>query len=329
MPGSDYTITFENFDSLAAYWRKPHSHLQWDCLFVLPAWLEVWWREFSPRADLYLCAVRQGDSILGIAPLQLKEEEACFLGSADFCDCLDFVVSPGGERDFFNVLLDNLGQRGIRRLILGPLRPDSKTLRYLVGIANERRYEVSCEVEDISLELDLPSTWEEYLGILSSKQRHEVRRKLRRLQEKGEVHYRTVEGSESVRGVIDLFLKFFRESREDKEIFLTKGRESFFRSLAKAMAKESLLSIGTLELDAKPVAVIMCFDYNDTVYLYNNGYDPQYRSLSIGLISKIMCIKYSIERGRRKFDFLKGAEEYKYRLGGKEVHLQRCQILLR
>ncbi len=70
----------------------------------------------------------------------------------------------------------------------------------------------------------------------------------------------------------------------------------------------------------------MCFDYNNTVFLYNNGYDPQYSFLSVGLISKALCIKASIERGRGKFDFLKGAEEYKYRLGGKEVNLYSCQI---
>ena len=328
MPGPSYTITFEGFDSLASYWRNPHSRLQWDCLFVLPPWLEVWWQKFGSGPDLYLCVVRKRDAILGVAPLQLKEQEATFIGSDDVCDCLDFVVGSGSEHDFFNVLLDDLGKRGIRRMILGPLRPDSNTMRYLVGIAKDRRYEVSCEVEDISLELDLPSTWEEYLGILSGKQRHEVRRKLRRLHEAGEVNYRIAGDNQTVADTIDLFLKFFQESRNDKEIFLTTKRESFFRSLARAMAQDRLLQIGILELDAKPVAAIMCFNYNDTVYLYNNGYDPHYRSLSIGLLSKILCIKDSIKRGRKKFDFLKGAEEYKYRLGGQEVHLQRCQIVL-
>ena len=95
------------------------------------------------------------------------------------------------------------------------------------------------------------------------------------------------------------------------------------------MAQSGLLRLGILKLDARPVATTMCFDYNDTVYLYNSGYDPQYRSLSVGLISKILCIKDSIERGRNKFDFLKGAEAYKYRLGGEEIPLHGCQIVLK
>jgi len=327
--GPDQTVTMESFDDLASYWLKPCSPLKWDCIFVLPPWLKVWWREFGSTTDSYLCAVRQRDTIIGVAPLRIKGGEANFIGDTDLCDCLDFVISPGSENDFFNILLDDLRQKGISLLSLRPLRPDSTVLTHLVDIAEVRRYKVSCRVEDVSLEMDLPPTWEEYLRILNRKQRHEVRRKLRRLQETGEVNYRIIKDIEAVADAIDLFLKLFRKSREDKAIFMTTNRESFFRSLAKAMAQAHILRLGILELDAKPVAAIMFFDCNDTIYLYNSGYDHHYTSLSVGLISKILCIKYSIERGRRKFDFLKGTEKYKYRLGGKEIPLHDCQIVLK
>jgi CelD/BcsL family acetyltransferase involved in cellulose biosynthesis len=273
-----------------------------------------------------LGAVRQGGTITGIAPLLLRGAEAFFIGSADVCDYLDFVIVPGREVDFFNILLDDLRWRGISRVNLRPLRPNSTVLTHLLGIAKDRKYEVSCEVEDISLELDLPPSWQEYLRTLTQKQRHEVRRKLRRFWEVGDVNYRIIEDSESASQSIAIFLRLFRESRQDKAIFLTARMESFFTSLAMAMGQAGLLRLGILELNALPVASVMCYDYNNTVFLYNNGYDPQYSSLSTGLISKVLCIKDSIERGRGKFDFLKGAEEYKHRLGGKEVNLYSCQI---
>ena len=320
------TVTPESFDSLASYWLNPRYPLRWDCIFVLPPWLEVWWRESDSRAESYLCAVRQQETIIGIAPLLLEEEEAFFMGSTDVCDYLDFIVSPGSEHVFFDILLHDLRQKGVRRLDLKLVRLDSTVLTHLVDIARDRGYEVSCRVEDVSLELDLPTTWEEYLEMLTAKQRHEIKRKLRRLEETGEVNYRIIEDSEAVPDAIDIFLRLFRESREDKKVFMTVQRESFFRSMAKAMAKARLLKSGILELDALPVAAIMYFDYNNAMYLYNSGYDPQYSSLSIGLISKVLCIKDSIERGRRKFDFLKGGEQYKYHLGGREVPLFNCQI---
>ena len=124
------------------------------------------------------------------------------------------------------------------------------------------------------------------------------------------------------------FLKLFSLSREEKASFMTTQMESFFRSLADNMAKIGLLMLGILELDTLPAAIIMCFDYNEHMYLYNSGYYPQYSSLSAGLLSKALCIKESIQEGKKKFDLLKGDETYKYRLGGKEVPLYRCQITI-
>jgi len=323
-----YNITLESFDSLTSYWlESPHPSM-WDCIFTLPPWLEVWWHEFGFGAELYLGAVRQGQggTLIGIAPLLLRGGEAFFIGSADVCDYLDFMIVQGREVDFFNILLDDLRRRDIRRLNLRPLRPNSTVLTHLINIARDRKYEVSCNVEDVSLELDLPPSWQEYLGSLTQKQRHEVRRKLKRLWEAGDVNYRMIEDSESVSKSIAIFLRLFRESRQDKAIFLTARMESFFTSLMKAMAQAGLLRLGILELNALPAAAVICFDYHNTVFLYNNGYDLQYRFLGIGLISKILCIKDSVERGRGKFDFLKGAEEYKHRLGGKEIALSGCQI---
>lgn len=319
----------ESLESLASYWAESPDSLRWSCIFVLPPWLEIWWREFGSKGDLYLYAARKRGTVVGIAPLFIKDEEAFFIGSDDVCDCLDFIVAPGREQDFFHSLLEDLHKRGIYLLRLKALRPNSTALTYLADIARDSGYHVSCEVEDVSLELDLPPSWEDYLGMLNQKQRHEVRRKLRRIREAGRVTYRTIEDSRDVPDAMDAFLRLFRQSRRDKGAFMNAQRESFFRSLAKAMAQARLLRLGILELESLPIAAVLCFDYNNRVYLYNSGYDPQYSSLSVGLISKILSIKDSIERGRDKYDFLRGAENYKYRLGGREIPLHGCRIVMK
>lgn len=326
---SDYTIARERPESLSAYWRNQPSSLAWNCFFVLPSFLEVWCREFGAGAKLYPCVVRHKGAVIGIAPLCLREEEACFLGSPDVSDCLDFVVAPGNERGFFNILLEDLIGKGIKRLCLSPLRPDSTVLVHLVEVARGRGHTVSCRALDVSLELNLPPTWEDYLGMLNRKQRHEVRRKLRRLQEKGAVTYRTIEKADDAAAAVPLFLELFQKSTGEKSGFMTTRMVSFFTSLVEATARANLLKMGVLDLNAHTVAMLLCFDYDDTLYLYNNGYDPAYRSMSVGFISKVLSIKDSIERGRKKFDFLKGGEAYKYRLGGKAVFLHECEVLLK
>ncbi|MBI2287508.1 MAG: GNAT family N-acetyltransferase [Chloroflexi bacterium] len=322
-------VTQESFDSLADYWSDPSHQFRWNAVFILPAWLKVWWQELNADAELYLRAVRQGKKIIGIAALLVRDGKASIIGSADVCDYLDFIVTPGMENDFFTTLLDDLRQKGISQLDLGPLRPDSTVLTNLVGIAEQRKYEVICHPEDVSLELDLPATWDEYLAVLTTKQRHEVRRKLRRLQKAGKIDYRCVNGNRPVEDSMDTFLKLFALARQEKADFMNARRESFFRSLVRVMGEIGLLRFGILELDGVRAAMIMGFDYNGAIYLYNSAYDPQYDSLSVGLLCKVFGIKQSIESGKKKWDFLKGDETYKTHLGGREVPLYRCQITIK
>ena len=324
-----YPLTVESFDSLASCWTNPSHSLRWDSPFVLPAWLKVWWEAFGSGAELYLRTLRQREKIIGLAPLLVNKETASFIGSTDVCDYLDFVIIPGREQDFFKIMLDDLREKGINHLDLRPLRPDSTVLTHLVSIAQNRGYEVLCHPEDVSLVLDLPSTWDEYLAILNKKQRHEVRRKLRRLWEAGNVEHRCVEVGREVGHYLDIFLKLFSLSRDEKASFMNPKMESFFRSLAKAMAEIGLLRLGIIQLDKVPVAMTMGFDYNDSHYLYNSAYDPQFNYLSVGLLCKVLCIKESIEKGRKKWDFLKGGEPYKYQLGGQEIPLYSCQIIIK
>jgi len=322
----NYTIVEDSLANLDSYRTDSKQTLNWSSVFVLPAWMQVWWQVFGSGADMFIRTVRDGDKIIGIAPLMVKDGTACLIGGIDVCDYLDFIIVPGKEQDFFNVLVDELKKSGIKRLDLKHVRPDSTALTSLESLARSRRYEVTSTKEDVSLEMDLPSAFEDYLELLTTKQRHEVRRKLRRLSEEGKIEYRFVNSGTALPTAMNTFFKMFIESRQDKANFMTERMKSFFNLLADTMAGVGLLRLGVLELDNQPVAEIMCFDYNNCIYLYNSGYDPRYTSLSAGLLSKVLAIKDSIEKGKKRFDFLKGEEIYKYHLGGKEVPLYRCQI---
>jgi CelD/BcsL family acetyltransferase involved in cellulose biosynthesis len=322
----DYNIFESSLNGLNVLQSDSVSTLNWTSPFILPAWLQVWWQVFGAGERLFIREVKQGDRTIGIAPLLIKEGTAYFIGSTDVCDYQDFIVVPGREREFINVLLDDLPQNGIRSLDLKHVRPDAVVLTALAPLAKSRQYEVISEQEAVSYEMDLPSSFDEYLESLSAKQRHELRRKMRRLTEEGEIEYRFIERGKKLTTTLDDFLKMFVASRQDKAAFLTEQMKSYFRFLIDAMAGMGLLKIGVLALDAKPIAEVICFDYHDCIYFYNSGYDPQYVSLSAGLLSKVYAIKDSIAKGKKRFDFLKGAEPYKGHLGGKEVALYCCRI---
>lgn len=321
-----YALTAETFDSLSSYWVESGQRINWECLFVLPAWLKVWFSIFSNGLAPYLHAVRHGGELIGISPLLVQGKKACFIGDPDVCDYLDFIVAPGRGREFFAILIEHLRQKSIIHLDLRPVRADSTVLSELAPVAKDLDCEVSCHREDVTLEFELPGTWDEFLLSLTGKQRHEIRRKIRRLHEAAHIRYRIVKDIQEVRDEMGTFLSLFGSNRSDKAAFMTSQMAYFFRSLAEAMAELKILKLFFLDLDATPAAAVMCFDYNSVMYLYNSGYDQRFRSLSVGLLSKVLSIQDSIQRGKKKYSFLKGDEAYKFRLGGNPIPLYRCQV---
>jgi CelD/BcsL family acetyltransferase involved in cellulose biosynthesis len=325
---ADLKITEESFESLALLRSRPGLNIDWNLVFTLPSWLKVMWQNFSSGATLYLKTLRQNDHILGIAPLQICDVTASIIGSVNVCDYQDFITLPGREREFYRALIGDLLKHNITRLHLETIRADSTIRTHLLPLAQELNFKIDYHQSDVSSDMPLPADWNDYLAILDSKQRHELKRKMRNLNAAILTSFHTIADKETLLTATENFLKLFPESRGDKAIFMTAEMQTYFRSLAAALSEEGILRYGSLDLNGKPIAMVMYFDYQDNYYLYNSAYDPAYRSLSVGIISKALCIKDAIEKGKKRFDFLKGPEVYKSHLGGQEFPLYSCEITL-
>ncbi len=325
---SDYAVTSLTFDQVSACRLDTGRLLQWECLFMEPAWMQVWWSHFGAKMTPCILAVWHKKNLIGIAPLMVDGTTACLLGHSDLCDYMDFVIAPQRGPEFFAVIIEYLQNQGLVLLNLKPVLNESNVVKDLVEIAPGLGCRVVCKPDEVTYAMELPSSWEKFLKRLSGKQRHEIRRKLRRLYAAGQVKYRIIEDVDAVRTEIDIFMALFRSNQPDKTAFMTSQMEAYFRSLAESMAAHHMLRLAFLELDGQPVAAVLCFDNGSTVYLYNSGYDVRFSSLSVGLLSKVLSIKDSIQRGRHKYDFLKGDEKYKRYLGGRPFPLFSYRIHL-
>jgi len=125
---------------------------------------------------------------------------------------------------------------------------------------------------------------------------------------------------------MDGFLALHTGSRADKTEFMTPAMESFFRRMASAMAEAGLVRLFMLNIDSKPAAAVFCFDAGTHLYMYNSGYDLSLSSLSVGLVSKALCLRWAIENGKQGLDFLRGNEPYKYDLGARDQDIFRLTI---
>lgn len=315
-----------DFDSLASSWDQLQEASSSAPIFSSRSWTSIWWRHFGHSYSNYLGEISSDGKTLGIVPLALNNDTAQFIGSENVCDYLDFVISKGYEDIFFRTLINHLVSEGIGRLDLLPVREGSTVMTSLLALCQQSGLSISVNAFDVSPYLDLPSKWETYLSSLEKKQRHELRRKLRRLDEHGNLRFnRFTTISEDQ---MSTFLKLFRDSRGDKELFMTSEMESFFRDICSSLAGLGYLRLNVLEINASQIAHTISFDYHNQRLLYNSGFDRTYGWLSAGLISKALCVKESIEEGKERFDFLRGNEEYKYHLGAVGCPVYRCTVLL-
>lgn len=321
-----YTVTKASLDRFYSYWTTAGNHLSWDCIFVLPLWIKSWRGVFGRDLDVRVYAIRHHTDIIGIAPLVVNGNTAFIIGDNDVCDYLDFIISPGREPEFFSTLIPFLKDQHIVRLHLAPLHPHSAIYKGIAKNIEQWCSKIQWDQDDVLFELPLPGTWDGFLNMLTGKQRHEIRRKMRKLYASGSIRFRVVEMPEDIAQEMGVFISLFRSNRLDKSEFMTEQMASFFRSLAESFACHGILKLFFLERNDVPIAGVMCFDYHSSVYLYNNGYDHQYQNLSVGLLSKVLSIKYSIESGKKAYNFLKGNEAYKKQLGGIGIPLYRCVV---
>ena len=324
-PGQPIPLT--SFDQIRPQWQQLLERSPVNNLYITPVWQELWWRAFHDGRSLagFYLTDDNGD-VSAIASLSKAEERYSFVGNSDTFDYNDFIVAAGQEDVFYPALLDAIAAAGATSLDLFSVSEDSPTVDRLPDLARERGFSVDLVEEDVAPRIDLVDTWEDYLAGLSKKDRHELRRKLRRLDSHGNWRWYCVSDPDEASDRMDTFVDLMRRSDPAKAEFLTDEREAFFRRMVRATASEDMLRLFFMEMDDVTVASSMCFDYNGTRMLYNSGHDPEYRYYSVGLLLHSLCLRDALERGYRYFDFLRGNEPYKYRLGGQDHRLYRISL---
>ena len=304
-------------------WHQLLKRRSWSSIFLTPEWQGIWWRRFgSGNGGLRLLTIGPEDAPFGMAPMVLDGDTLRFLGDTDLFDYHDFIdVAPG----FHAAFVERVAGEPWKTMDLRSLPAFSPAMRELPDAYRALGYQVTIEDEDVVPGVELPATWDEFLATLRKKDRHELRRKLRRLDAAGEV--RLVETSkETLVPDFELFHELMAESREEKRDFMLPEREEFFREIVEWSFDAGFLRLLFLELNGERVATTMSFDYAGRRLLYNSGYRLEHGPLAVGLMLKALCIKDAIERGLTYFDFLRGPEHYKYHLGGQDIGLHRIIV---
>jgi CelD/BcsL family acetyltransferase involved in cellulose biosynthesis len=306
-------------------WEAVHADSALRSPFLSWIWQREWLAVFGEGRRLELRTVTDdAGRLVAILPLvEIAPGRLMLAGGADVSDYLDLLARRGHEAEAWSALLEaRAAERATWELHSVP--GASPTVSALPGLAAAVGLAATAEVEERCPVLALPDTWDAFLAALPKKHRHELTRKLRRFEREvpdGRIVWETTPAGLERR--LDDFFALHRASREGKAKFMDARMERFFRAAIAALAAVGGARLALLERPGEPMAAFVTLEWDGTVGLYNSGFAPAHAALSPGLVLLAHVVRDALERGRRRFDFLRGEERYKYEFGPspEPVHL--------
>jgi CelD/BcsL family acetyltransferase involved in cellulose biosynthesis len=250
------------------------------------------------------------------------------VGSIEISDYLDLIVREADLPRFLSGLLDfllSLQDKNWSVLDWYNIPDSSPTLPALQVEAEKRGWTHHQEIYHPTPRIPLSGSFEEYLARIEKKQRHEIRRKMRRAAESAlNVRFYVVDGTQDIDPEIDAFFNLMIQAPE-KEKFLHPAMHDQMIATIQNAHRHGYLWLAFLEIDGAKTAASLNFDYKNKLWGYNSGVSSAHRELSPGWVLLAHTIQWCCENGRYEFDFMRGDEEYKYRFGGVNKHVMRAR----
>jgi len=307
--------------------------------FLRHEYITAWWQGLGGgewlQGELYVVTARQEQGeLIGIAPLFLTENRdgepaLMLLGSIEISDYLDVIARPEDTPSFIEALLAHLtGDQTLTCNLLDwyNLLESSPTLPALQEAAEKLGWSYSQQPLQHCPYISLPGDWEKYICSIDKKQRHEVRRKMRRAEEYylPVRWYITQDGATLDRDVDD-FLQLMANDPE-KAKFLAPAMRTQMHSIIQTAYNAGWLQLAFIEVDGEKAAGYLNFDYNNHIWVYNSGLDFRFSELSPGWVLLGYLLEWANEHQRKYFDFMRGDEQYKYRFGAIDRRVIRLTV---
>jgi CelD/BcsL family acetyltransferase involved in cellulose biosynthesis len=279
-------------------------------------------------------------------PLTAVEPTACavYFGASYHADYATLLAHPRDMPRAADALVDELAQER-------PVDPwsviDLRRLRQadpateILSAAFGRRemaegWTLNIEREDVCPIIRLPegANLDGFLATLGKKQRHEIRRKVRRAEAAGAVELvESTDPAADLDDFIDLHQRRWGElglfpptpGGDQARVFVRRLFELFAEATA-ADPSHATIHLSFLSVGARRVGASIHFETAGSILYYNAGIDPDARAMSVGVVLLERLVRRAIERGKCRVDLLRGDEPYKYEWGGVDEPVMRILV---
>lgn len=319
------------FDMLQTEWDELARQGISDTPFQHLAYQKAWWTHLQPAgATLHTIIGRHDDGqLVGLVCLYVVNGLVHFNGCVEETDYLDAIVLPEYAEELWTAVFDHLQREDFpswHAIDLCNVPQASPSRVFVPQLAAQYGLSFTESVHEVCPVVQLPRSFDDYLESLDSKQRREIRRKLRRAQ--GAEAVMTLVGpGDDLETAVNEFLDLLAKSTLEKRDWLNDKRRAVFHETAKAALEDGSLLLMFMEIGGKKASALFNFDYRNHVLVYNSGLDPTaFGPLSLGEVLTAKAIEWAIENGRETFDFLRGDEAYKYRFGAEDTMVYKLHI---
>ena len=257
-----------------------------------------------------------------IAPIVIKDNIAYFCGSKDVFDFHNLIYDKNVNNQSIKLIIDHLLiDDKVLKIELNSILQKSHLHDCLINFQDD--YDIEFVNEDVSPGISLPDSFDEYLSNLTKKNRHEIRRKIRKFEKNFE--FKIINADHE--NIDKLLLEFIRlmKLNPEKKLFLNQDRVNFMSKIIKYSVLEGRGELNFIEINKDLVSTSFAFKNNEKLFVYNSGFNNDYSEYSVGLINHVYNIKNKINT-YNYIDFLRGDEEYKYRIGCEDRKLLTIKI---
>jgi CelD/BcsL family acetyltransferase involved in cellulose biosynthesis len=204
----------------------------------------------------------------------------------------------------------------------------SPTLTVLKAESEKRGWKYHEEIYRPTPRIALNGDFETYLSGIEKKQRHEIRRKMRRAAESVlPVHFYILEDASTLESEMEGFFQLMAQD-SNKAGFLKPAMREHMSAIIRSAFDQGYLWLAFLTVNGVKAAAALNFDYKNKLWGYNSGVGRDFMELSPGWVLLGYQLQWACEHGRYEFDFMRGDEEYKYRFGGINKFVMRAVFTL-
>jgi CelD/BcsL family acetyltransferase involved in cellulose biosynthesis len=298
----------ESHDRLIGEWQRLADRLG-AIPFLHPGFVLAWQRAFG-RDPLLLVTVRHAGELVGVLPL--ARHGAVLASAANWHTPVTGVLAHDDAvaRELAGILA---GVRA-RRISLAFIdRTDASTEVFRGELANAG-YGIVERTLTRSPYLEIVGDWAAYESSLGSEVRGNLRRRRRRLEERGTVAFEEWDGRSRLDQlfgeVVDVEGMGWKGER-GTAIGSRQDTLGFYRDIASWAADRGWLRIHMLRLDGRPIAAGLALRAGGIQFHLKIGFDPAYRKLAPGTLLMREYIHSAFADGLRRIEMLGDEEAYK------------------